>query len=88
LTIYVELPLSAYKDADCPLWSCSFEELINEVIDGYSSAEPPAIVGDEFVAIIERMAARLRELAQKLDDCVTRGKAKTQELQPKDDDDE
>jgi hypothetical protein len=69
LTIYCKLPFGAWADGEGPLWSCSLEDLIDRVIEGGMNpdSDPPVIDDPDAIAIVERMAARLRELAQKLD---------------------
>jgi hypothetical protein len=64
--LYVCLPLGADVDSS-PYWAISLESVVDDFIDGIVSRDTLKIEGDE-KETAHLLAARLRELAQKLDD--------------------
>lgn len=64
--LYVELPLGKNEDACC--YSCSLEGSIDSLIDLNMSQVTGKIEDAEAKDVCAKVSARLRELAQKLDD--------------------
>jgi hypothetical protein len=64
--IYVALPLAAETDEHC-CFACSLEELIDDVIDAHKNFDDGKIRDSEGRFVVARIAERLRELADKLD---------------------
>lgn len=71
VTLYVSLPLGEEED-DCVIYACSLEGAVDDLIDGHITPSTGKITDDEGQVIMRKVAARLRELADKLDNaCVS-----------------
>jgi hypothetical protein len=66
VTLYVDLPLGAGEENACS-YSCSLEAVVDDLIDGHKN-HIGKIDNIEAIEIMGKIAARLRELAAKLDD--------------------
>ena len=64
--MYVDLPLSG-QDGNNNSWAVSLEECVDSVIEYYCHGETKKIESENGRRICTAIAARLRELAQKLD---------------------